>query len=191
MVSIPHLGYVGDHGRKSRELVIHLLPALPLGDDVLMHAGARPPPSFTALHRCPSCSCAAAVAFVLRLSRSEAQLLRLAAGEGEQAVVAACADGRRRREEALVNLGVRPAAHVSEKGESCRLRELLPLIRQFYLLLFLMMSSSSRLIPELVGEGFGELLHGHCVDGVELPDLLVLRHPMKQTALIVIFVQKP
>lgn len=53
------------------------------------------------------------------------------------------------------------------------------------------MSSSSRLIPELVGDGFGELLHGHCVDGVELPDLLVLRHPMKQTALIVIFVQKP
>lgn len=42
-MSHSHLGDVGDDGRERCELVVHLLPPLPLGDDVLLHARARFP----------------------------------------------------------------------------------------------------------------------------------------------------
>jgi hypothetical protein len=45
---------------------------------------------------------------------------------------------------------------------------LLPLIQIQLYLLFL-----SRLVPELVGEGFGELLHAQQVNEVELPEIFV------------------
>jgi len=42
----------------------------------------------------------------------------------------------------------------------------------------------SRLVPELVGEGFGELLHAQRVNEVELPEILVFLDSAKtQTVL--------
>lgn len=78
---LAHLGDVGDDGRERRELVVHLLPPLPLRNDVLGRAPGRSPPAAFRLHRCrrwcgesPG-SCTGVVSFLLGLSRREAQLL--------------------------------------------------------------------------------------------------------------------
>ena len=172
-----HLGGVRDDGCEGRELEVHLLPPPPLSKNVLMYARARSPPAFR-FHRrrcAESPGSHTGVAFLLALGRREAQLLRHAVGEGEHAVAAAHADGHRRRRESLGDdVGF---ADVPEKGEVGRVHRLLPLIQLY--LLFL-----SRLVRELVGEGFGELLHGQRVNEVELPEILVFLDSAKtQTVL--------